>query len=155
MKRKLPSEPGLNRKLTLLLFPSRVGVSFLLAAFALLLVTTLSAPAVGHIAILEVKCKNQTNSGGFSSISFGTFGYSICDQVYDGEWVVSVMFFLAARKRWFRIVNSCFANGLGGSYRKFCVGSAAQIGYDPTSVVRGLWENRLECKSFLECSFSL
>ncbi|KAK4964395.1 hypothetical protein LTR66_003750 [Elasticomyces elasticus] len=55
-----------------------VGVVFILASAALLLVTTLSAPVNADIGILRVILTNKTNIR-HSSVSFGTFGYCILD----------------------------------------------------------------------------
>jgi len=55
-----------------------VGVFFLLAAAILLLITTISAPVIGDIAILKV---TLTNSSALrhSSVTFGTFGHCVLD----------------------------------------------------------------------------
>ena len=56
----------------------RVGVLFLLSSAILLLVTSVSAPAVNDIAILKVKLTNKTDIR-HSSVTFGSFGYCILD----------------------------------------------------------------------------
>jgi len=55
-----------------------VGVFFLFAAAVLLLITTISAPVIGDIAILKV---TLTNSSALrhSSVTFGTFGHCVLD----------------------------------------------------------------------------
>ncbi|MCJ1474741.1 hypothetical protein MMC13_003401 [Lambiella insularis] len=55
-----------------------VGVIFLLIASILLLVTTISAPVIGDIAILKVMLTNQTALRN-SSVTFGTFGHCVLD----------------------------------------------------------------------------
>lgn len=55
-----------------------VGTLFLFAAAILLLITTISAPIVNDISLLEV---TLTNSSALrhSSVTFGTFGYCVLD----------------------------------------------------------------------------
>ncbi|MCJ1282938.1 hypothetical protein MMC26_002264 [Xylographa opegraphella] len=55
-----------------------VGVAFLLIASILLLVTTISAPVIGDIAILKVMLTNQSALRN-SSVTFGTFGHCVLD----------------------------------------------------------------------------
>ncbi|KAK5019808.1 hypothetical protein BJ546DRAFT_598506 [Cryomyces antarcticus] len=55
-----------------------IGVVFILASAALLLVTTLSAPVNADIGILRVILTNKTDIR-HSSVSFGTFGYCVLD----------------------------------------------------------------------------
>jgi len=55
-----------------------VGTFLLFAAAILLLVTTISAPVVGDIAILKVTLTN-TSALRNSSVTFGTFGYCVLD----------------------------------------------------------------------------
>ncbi|MCJ1291887.1 hypothetical protein MMC34_003435 [Xylographa carneopallida] len=55
-----------------------VGVIFLLSASILLLITTISAPVIGDIAILKVMLTNQSTIR-HSSITFGTFGHCVLD----------------------------------------------------------------------------
>ncbi|TKA64358.1 hypothetical protein B0A49_07386 [Cryomyces minteri] len=55
-----------------------IGVLFILASAALLLVTTLSAPVNADIGILRVILTNKTDIR-HSSVSFGTFGYCVLD----------------------------------------------------------------------------
>jgi hypothetical protein len=55
-----------------------VGVFFLLASFALLLVTTVTAPVVGDLAMMKVILTNATQIR-HSSVTFGTFGHCILD----------------------------------------------------------------------------
>ncbi|KAK4695065.1 hypothetical protein P7C71_g2616, partial [Lecanoromycetidae sp. Uapishka_2] len=55
-----------------------VGVIFLFIAAILLLVTTISAPVIGDIAILKVMLTNKTDIR-HSSVTFGTFGHCVLD----------------------------------------------------------------------------
>lgn len=55
-----------------------VGVTFLFIAAILLLVTTISAPVIGDIAILKVMLTNKTDIRN-SSVTFGTFGHCVLD----------------------------------------------------------------------------
>jgi len=55
-----------------------VGTFLLFVASILLLITTISAPVVGDIAILKVMLTNKTDIRN-SSITFGTFGYCVLD----------------------------------------------------------------------------
>ncbi|MCJ1341565.1 hypothetical protein MMC09_006861 [Bachmanniomyces sp. S44760] len=55
-----------------------VGVFFLLAATVLLVITSISAPVIGDIAILKVMLTNKTDLRN-SSVTFGTFGHCILD----------------------------------------------------------------------------
>ena len=57
---------------------NRVGVTFLLIASILLLITTISAPVLKDIAILKVMLTNKTEIRN-SSVIFGTFGHCILD----------------------------------------------------------------------------
>ena len=56
----------------------RIGVTCLIIAAALLLVTTISAPVIGDIAILKVTLTNKTDLR-HSSVTFGTFGHCVLD----------------------------------------------------------------------------
>lgn len=53
-----------------------VGTVLLLAATALFLVTTITAPVVNDISIMRVQLTNRT-SVHHSAVSFGTFGYCV------------------------------------------------------------------------------
>jgi hypothetical protein len=55
-----------------------IGTFLLFVAAVLLLVTTISAPVVGDIAILKVMLTNKTVLRN-SSVTFGTFGHCILD----------------------------------------------------------------------------
>jgi hypothetical protein len=55
-----------------------LGVFLLFVSACLLLVTTISAPVVGDIAILKVMLTNETDFR-HSSVTFGTFGHCILD----------------------------------------------------------------------------
>lgn len=55
-----------------------IGVVFIFIASILLLVTTISAPVIGDIAILKVMLTNHTDIRN-SSVTFGTFGHCILD----------------------------------------------------------------------------
>jgi hypothetical protein len=55
-----------------------VGVFFLLASFVLLLVTTVTTPVVGDLAMMKVILTNATQIR-HSSVTFGTFGHCILD----------------------------------------------------------------------------
>jgi hypothetical protein len=55
-----------------------VGTFLLFVAAILLLVTTISSPVVGDIAILKVMLTNKTDIRN-SSVTFGTFGHCILD----------------------------------------------------------------------------
>jgi hypothetical protein len=55
-----------------------VGTFLLFVAAILLLITTISAPVVGDIAILKVTLTNKTDIRN-SSVTFGTFGHCILD----------------------------------------------------------------------------
>jgi hypothetical protein len=55
-----------------------IGTFLLFVAAILLLVTTISAPVVGDIAILKVMLTNKTDIRN-SSVTFGTFGYCVLD----------------------------------------------------------------------------
>jgi len=55
-----------------------VGVIFLLISSILLLITTISAPVIGDIAILKVMLTNQSVLRN-SSVTFGTFGHCVLD----------------------------------------------------------------------------
>jgi hypothetical protein len=54
------------------------GTFLLFAAAILLLVTTISAPVVGDIAILKVMLTNRSDIRN-SSVTFGTFGHCVLD----------------------------------------------------------------------------
>jgi len=55
-----------------------VGVALLLIAACLLLVTSISSPVIGDIAILKVTLTNKTDIR-HSSVTFGTFGHCVLD----------------------------------------------------------------------------
>jgi len=55
-----------------------VGTFLLFAAAILLLITTISAPVIGDIAILKVTLTNQSALR-HSSVTFGTFGHCVLD----------------------------------------------------------------------------
>lgn len=55
-----------------------VGASLILISAILLLVTTISAPVIGDIAILKVMLTNQTDIR-HGSLTFGTFGHCALD----------------------------------------------------------------------------
>jgi hypothetical protein len=55
-----------------------VGTFLLFVAAILLLITTISAPVIGDIAILKVMLTNKTDIRN-SSVTFGTFGHCILD----------------------------------------------------------------------------
>lgn len=55
-----------------------IGTFLLFCAAALLLITTISSPVVGDMAILKVTLTNYTNIR-HSSVTFGTFGHCILD----------------------------------------------------------------------------
>ena len=55
-----------------------LGTFFLLAAAILLLITTISAPVIGDIAILKVTLANSSDIR-HSSVTFGTFGHCVLD----------------------------------------------------------------------------
>jgi len=55
-----------------------IGVALIFISAILLLITTISAPVVGDIAILKVTLTNQTNLR-HSSVTFGTFGHCVLD----------------------------------------------------------------------------
>jgi hypothetical protein len=54
------------------------GTFLLFVAAILLLITTISAPVVGDIAILKVTLTNKSDIR-HSSVTFGTFGHCILD----------------------------------------------------------------------------
>lgn len=65
-----------------------VGTFFLFLAFVLLLITSISAPVIGDIAILKVTLTNRTDIRN-SSVTFGTFGHCILDVppvTSDQDW---------------------------------------------------------------------
>lgn len=65
-----------------------IGTFLLLAAAALLLVTTITAPVVGDLSLLKVTLTNFTNIRN-SSVTFGTFGYCVLDVppiTTDQDW---------------------------------------------------------------------
>jgi len=55
-----------------------VGVSFLFISAILLLVTTISSPVIGDIAILKVMLTNSSDIR-HSSVTFGSFGHCVLD----------------------------------------------------------------------------
>jgi len=55
-----------------------IGVAFIFVSAILLLITTISAPVIGDIAILKVMLKNQTDIR-HSSVTFGCFGHCVLD----------------------------------------------------------------------------
>jgi hypothetical protein len=55
-----------------------VGTFLLFVAAILLLITTISAPVIGDIAILKVMLTNKTDIRN-SSVTFGTFGHCVLD----------------------------------------------------------------------------
>jgi len=55
-----------------------IGVLLIFISAILLLITSISSPVVGDIAILKVMLKNQTDNR-HSSVTFGTFGHCILD----------------------------------------------------------------------------
>jgi len=55
-----------------------IGALFILISAILLLVTTISAPVIGDIAIMKVMLTNQTDIR-HSSLTFGTFGHCALD----------------------------------------------------------------------------
>ena len=55
-----------------------VGTFLLFVSAILILITTISAPVVGDIAILKVMLTNKTDIRN-SSVTFGTFGHCILD----------------------------------------------------------------------------
>jgi hypothetical protein len=55
-----------------------VGTFLLFAAAVLLLITTITAPVIGDMAILKVMLTNKTEIRN-SSVTFGTFGHCILD----------------------------------------------------------------------------
>jgi hypothetical protein len=55
-----------------------VGTFLLFVAAILLLITTISAPVIGDIAILKVMLTNKSDLRN-SSVTFGTFGHCILD----------------------------------------------------------------------------
>lgn len=62
-----------------------IGSVFLLAATALLIVASISAPVINQLAILKVDLGDNNSQG--SSINFGTFGW--CLRGANGGWVIS------------------------------------------------------------------
>ena len=59
-------------------FFHHIGTFLLLAATALLIVTTISAPVVKNISMMTVQLGNST-AGHHTSVTFGTFGHCILD----------------------------------------------------------------------------
>jgi hypothetical protein len=59
-------------------FFHHIGTFLLFVAAILLLITTISAPVIGDIAILKVMLTNKTDIRN-SSVTFGTFGHCILD----------------------------------------------------------------------------
>jgi hypothetical protein len=55
-----------------------VGTFLLFVASILLLITTISAPVIGDIAILKVMLTNKSDLRN-SSVTFGTFGHCVLD----------------------------------------------------------------------------
>jgi SUR7/PalI family len=65
-----------------------IGAVFILLAAILLLITTISAPVIGDIAIMKVMLTNQTDIR-HSSLTFGTFGHCALDVppvTTDQDW---------------------------------------------------------------------
>jgi hypothetical protein len=54
------------------------GTFLLFASAILLLITTISAPVIGDIAILKVMLTNRSDFRN-SSVTFGTFGHCVLD----------------------------------------------------------------------------
>jgi hypothetical protein len=63
---------------TIVLTRVRLGVVLILVSSILLLITSVSAPAVKDIAILKVMLTNKTHIRN-SSVIFGSFGHCILD----------------------------------------------------------------------------
>jgi len=55
-----------------------VGTFLLFVSAILILITTISAPVIGDIAILKVMLTNKTDLRN-SSVTFGTFGHCVLD----------------------------------------------------------------------------
>jgi hypothetical protein len=55
-----------------------IGVALIFISAILLVITTISAPIVGDIAILKVTLTNRTDARA-SAVTFGTFGHCILD----------------------------------------------------------------------------
>jgi hypothetical protein len=55
-----------------------IGTFLLFVAAILLLITTISAPVIGDIAILKVMLTNRSDVRN-SSVTFGTFGHCVLD----------------------------------------------------------------------------
>jgi len=55
-----------------------IGVSFIFIAAILLLITSISSPVIGDIAILKVTLTNKTEIRN-SAVTFGTFGHCVLD----------------------------------------------------------------------------
>lgn len=55
-----------------------IGVAFLFISAILLLITSISAPVIGDIAILKVMLTNHTDIRN-SSVTFGSLGHCILD----------------------------------------------------------------------------
>ena len=55
-----------------------VGTLLLFLSAVLLLITTISAPVIGDIAILKVMLTNKSDIRN-SSVTFGTFGHCVLD----------------------------------------------------------------------------
>jgi hypothetical protein len=55
-----------------------IGTFLLFVAAILLLITTISAPVIGDIAILKVMLTNKSDLRN-SSVTFGTFGHCVLD----------------------------------------------------------------------------
>jgi hypothetical protein len=55
-----------------------IGVAFLFISALLLLITTISSPVIGDIAILKVMLTNHTDIR-HSSVTFGSFGHCVLD----------------------------------------------------------------------------
>jgi hypothetical protein len=59
-------------------FLHHIGTFLLLVATVLLVITTISSPIVDHIAIMNVKLANGTNTHD-THVTLGTFGYCLLD----------------------------------------------------------------------------
>jgi hypothetical protein len=59
-------------------FFHHIGTFLLFVAAILLLITTISAPVIGDIAILKVMLTNKSDLRN-SSVTFGTFGHCVLD----------------------------------------------------------------------------
>jgi hypothetical protein len=75
---RLPSDWFVAKGTANITHCNRVGVAFIFIASILLLVTTISSPVIGDIAILKVMLTNFTDIR-HSSVTFGAFGHCILD----------------------------------------------------------------------------